>query len=218
MSMTPYHLRQHQEWALDQVQQHHNEALYIYGEYAMFVLLWNVSDLEEGLVGRCPTCYIAEGAMADVYGQSSHALCLDCFGTTFEGGFKAKIVRPSLWDFAELVDDEGRRGEEESQITAIQSTEDFRMRKGDWVIRADNSRWQVQTLSGNHLRTGFEHPSRQRSAVAYNYGQVQRLDDTTAAYIVPPTDAAAVAAILDPPYDIKPDTFTAHEIIRGDLL
>lgn len=218
MSFTPYHLRQPQDWAVAQVRQHHDEALYLYGEYSMFVLLWNIDDLEGGLVDRCPTCYIAYGDLADVYQQPARRKCEDCFGTTFEGGFKAKIVRPSLWDFGEQTDEEGRRGEEERQVASIQSTEDFRMRNNDWVIRADNSRWQIQTVSGNNLRTGFEHPSRPRSAIAYNYGQVQREDESSVSYLVPPTDAAEVTAILDIPWVTSPTDFAAYETIRGPLL
>lgn len=219
--MTHYKLRHHlpdtQPHAVDNMQSWHDDALYALGEYSMFVLLWRISDHKAGLVDRCPVCYDAYQPYADVYKQPFEHHCSSCFGTTFEGGYKAKIVRPSLWDFGEEADGESRRGELTTATTAIQTTSDFRMRTGDWVIRADATRWQVATLSANHLRTGFSYPEKEQSVVGFNYGNVIREDESANAYLVPPTDPAEVAAILDVRGARTPQDFAIYEDIRVPL-
>ena len=57
-----HHLPDPQAYAIDQERARHDSALYSFGEYAMFVLMWNIIDHEAGLVDRCPTCYEAYGS------------------------------------------------------------------------------------------------------------------------------------------------------------
>ena len=38
---------------------------------------------------------------------------------------------------------------------SVESTSDFRLRQGDYVVRADNSRWRVNTPQRVTVRTGY---------------------------------------------------------------
>jgi hypothetical protein len=62
----------------------HDGALFQWGEYAIFVLMWSVDDFEQGRVGRCPACYTAYGLIAEAYDQPARRNCPECFGTTFK--------------------------------------------------------------------------------------------------------------------------------------
>lgn len=183
----PLWLPDDQDYAVEQERYRHDQALAFYGENALFVLMWRLEDHEKGLVDRCPTCYVALGKIAEVYGQAAREKCSDCFGTTFEGGWKAKIVRLSLWDANEKDYREKARGETEVSTASIQAPSDFRLRTGDYIFRGDGTRWRMQTVSTNHLRTGFEMPSAARTAAGWNYGQCILEDESSVAYMIEPT-------------------------------
>jgi len=205
-----------QAYAIDQERYRHDGALDRYGEYSLFVLLWRVADFKAGLVVRCPTCYTAYGKAAEVYQQAPKRECADCFGTTFQGGVKAKVVRTSIWDVNEEEDREAARGEVTVQTATVQSTSDFRLRKGDYVLRADGTRWQARSLGGNALRTGFWHPER-RTEVGFNYASVTREDASSVAYTIAPTDPVTIAT-LDVSGARYPVDFTSLEVINGPLV
>src|SRR5258708_66990 len=102
-----YQLPDPRSYAVEQERMRHNQALYAYGEYAMFALMWTIRDLEHGRVQRCSRCFEDVGLndrIADTYKQANLRLCPVCFGTSFEGGYRALIIRPSLWDFSEDAD------------------------------------------------------------------------------------------------------------------
>lgn len=187
-----------------------------FGEFAMFVLLWNILDHNAGLVERCSTCYLAQGKIADVYGQSSQAKCPDCYGTTFEGGIKAKLVRTSLWDVNEEDNQADHRGEVIVQTATVQATSDFRLRSGDYIFRADGTRWKMRTMSTNSLRTGFMEPEF-RTEVGWNYGTVNREDYSSVAYDIPPDPETLMAALDVTHLRYKPD-FSMLEEVHGPLL
>lgn len=211
-----YHLPDPQRYAANQESQRHDQALYSFGEYSMFILFWNIDDFNEGTVARCPECYVAYGKIAQAYGQPANSRCGTCYGTTFDGGFKAKIVRPSLWDFN--LDDyrDGARGQVTVATSSVQSTSDFRMSSGDIIIRADGVRWMVRSVGTNHLRTGFEMPTSDRSAIGYNYGQVSREDEDSVLYEIPPLTPDA-QRLLDISGSRYPQDFSALEIVRAPL-
>jgi hypothetical protein len=216
--MQPYHLPDRQQYAVAQERQRHTQALYGYGEYAMFCLLWNREDYDNGLVGSCLRCVIPRGVVADVYQQASDSKCLECFGTGYEGGYKAKIVRPSLWDYTEESYDNAARGNVKTHSASVQTTADFKMRSGDYIFRGDLSRWQMRTQATNHLRTGFDPVDPHGGdALGYNFGTVVREDPDSIIYSVPPTPAA-LAALLDVEHAHYPLNFTAVEEIRAPLL
>lgn len=196
----------------------HDGALYQWGEYAIFVLMWTHEDFDAGLVERCPVCYGAYGVIAESYGQPARRNCPQCFGTSFDGGYRAKIVRPSLWDHNEKDRRENTRGEITVATASVQTTADFQMRTGDYIIRADANRWQVRSKGTNHLRTGFELPSADRSAIGYNFGQVALEDESAVSYLIPPTDSDEVAALIDRIGRRRPVDFTAFDEVRGPLI
>lgn len=197
---SPYWARQVESWAVDQHRQHHSEALFMLGENTQFVLLWTIEDFEAGDVARCSVCYVAGGEIASAYGQTSDTLCATCYGTTYEGGIKQTIIRPALWDFTEEEgSEESRRGLLLNQSADVQSTPDVKMRRGDWVIRGDNSRFQIQSLRATDLRTGFAFPGNATSFIGGVAGRAVREATTSVAYLVPPTTDAAIAALLNRP-------------------
>lgn len=205
-----------QRYAVDQERWRHDEALYSFGEYAMFVLLWRIGDHEEGRVGRCPTCYLARGKIAEVYQQPSQEKCPDCFGTTFEGGYKARIVRPMIFDSNDEEEDEGRRGVVVRATGTLQTTSDFEVVE-DYMFRADGSRWQVEaTTATQKLSTGFAHRTTVDASLGVTINAI-REDESSVAYIIPP-DEATVVAWLDRSHFHYPLDFSAIEHIRGPLL
>lgn len=212
------HVPDPQRFAVDQERFRHDGALYQYGEYATFVLMWSLPDFEAGLVDRCPKCYVAVDRAAEAYGQPARRKCDSCFGTTFEGGYRAKIVRPSLWDHNERDRREHVKGEIEVSTASVQSTADFQMRTGDYIIRADNGRWQVRSKGTNHLRTGFETPTGIRTALGYNFGQVTLEDQAAVVYTIPPVSADEVALLLDQSGRRAPVDFTTFDEVRGPLV
>lgn len=219
-----YHARDPQTWAVDQVRQRHNEALLTWGEYCVFVLLWRAEDYDSGLVGRCPICWgrdATEGRMAEAFKQPVRKDCIECLGTTFEGGFKAKIVRPALWNLSAEADRDAQRGQVSTRTGQVESTEDFRLRVGDFIIRADNSRWQVQNFSPFYLSTGFQTTTRQRNIIGFNMGQVTEEDPSSVAFLIPPIGKAATD-LLDVDRERFPEKFAERiaelEVYRGASL
>lgn len=210
-----------QGYAINQVALRHEQALTFYGEYSMFILMWRLADHLKGFVERCSTCWRDDASvgmtkeMAEVYGQSPREKCPNCFGTTFEGGYKARIIRLALWDANEATQQSNRRGEVDVNTASVQTTEDFRMRSGDYIFRADGTRWRVQTISTNHLRTGFMMPSTPRTPVGYNFGQVVREDPATVAYTIDPSPAEL--ADLDMLSARYPHDWAWAENVRGSL-
>lgn len=218
----PYYVRDPQRWAIDQERQRHNEALYSFGEYAMFVLMWSMEDLEAKRVRRCPLCWGVEGtdsvqaAIAATYQQPTQAKCPECFGTTFEGGYRARIIRPAI--FSDTDEDQQRqaRGVVNPQDLSIESTTDFRVRSGDFVFRATGDRYQLRVPDRVTLRTGFAVPHQSTSAVGYNHARANQEDPTSVAYLIPP-DRTTVTDLLTrgsrSPYD-----FAEFEVIRSSLI
>ncbi len=201
-------------YAVFQERWRHDQALYSYGEYAMFCLLWRIRDHDNGLVGRCPTCFLSRGKVAETYGQAAQERCPDCFGTTFEGGYKALVVRPMILDTAEESEDVERRGVVIRSTASLQTTSDLDLTE-DFMFRADGTRWQVEGAPGNKLTTGFEH----RTTTENSLGAVVRAvreDESSVAYLIPP-DTATLVAALDVTHFHYPLDFSAIEDVRGPL-
>ena len=203
-------------WAVEQMQARHDGALWRFGEYAMFILLWRIDDLNAGRVRRCPECVTPHDDIAEVYEQTFKTRCPSCFGTTFEGGYKAKIVRPSLWDYSETTNKVDSQGEVKKANTSVQTTSDFAMRTGDYILRADGTRWRVQSLSTNHLRTGFGFPDRADTIVGFNYGNVVMQDEKSNAYAIEVPDELCHILNVTAPRVMQ--DFTRFEDVRGPLL
>lgn len=209
-----YHHTQHQQWAVDQAQQHHKEALYAIGEYAIFLLMWNIEDFTRGYVERCSNCYVPYGEKAETFGQPAFNKCPVCLGTTFEGGYKAMLLRPSIWATDEENDRLDEQGVVVHQTASIQSTDDFRLRNGDYVIRADNTRWRVGEVNSVEIRSGFAVSRYDRSLFAFTYEQIFLEDPKTVIYDFDP--GFDFETVLDP-LSHYPVDFSQYDVIRGDL-
>lgn len=193
----PFWQRQPERWAEAEVRDSHHEALMLLGEYAMFVLMWHPADEAAGLVERCSRCY-AGTAMARagaVYRQPSQAKCPVCYGTTFEGGYRARIIRPSLWSDSGTDTVRHPRGEVRTDSMTVETTEDFVLRHGDYAFRADGTRHQALELTGAWVRTGMAQPGLDRS-VGGAIAQVRMEDPTSVAYTIPPTSTADLVEAL----------------------
>lgn len=217
----PYYIREPQDWAIETERRNHAQALYQVGEWAMFVLMWHVVDFEAGLVTRCSTCYGAPDTrarkIADAYNQPTKNKCPDCFGTTFEGGFRAKIVRPAIFTDTDETERIDRRGAVHPDDLNVETTWDFRALGGDYVIRSDNSRWQIRTPERTTLRTGFEHPEQIDTSISYGNIRAGVEEPGTVAYMIPPVDFATVHSLLTTPMRY-PGDFSSVEVIRAPLI
>jgi hypothetical protein len=216
----PHWLPDPQQYAVDQERFRHDQAVYDIGEYSMFILLWNIDDFEAGRVTQCSRCVLTNDVIGEVYAQPATAKCPVCYGTTFEGGIRARIVRPTIWATNEFTDrsDPDGQGIIKIQKVTIQSISDFRLRTGDFIFRGDGTRWQMKELGSEYLRTGFATPTVDptRSQLGYNYGDVNREDESSVAFIIPP-DETDLKTILNKPFSRYPADFSGDEQINGAL-
>lgn len=215
-----YSLTQAQGWAVTQERMHHDQALYLLGEWCFFVLMWSQIDFEAGDVARCSRCWpdsdALEHRLAEVYEQPRQNECPVCFGTSFEGGYRARIVRPSIVTDAEETAKLEKRGVIHPADTNVQTTADFRCREGDFMIRADGSRWSLTSIQRTMLRAGFAHASQEDEAVGLQM-RATRQEDSTVAYKIPPLGRSLIRAVLAQPMHI-PGSFIEHEDQRGELI
>lgn len=159
----------HQQFANNHAERWHEESLRVMGEYTAWVLRWRVEDHTAGLVDRCSVCGVDDPDYFRVYGQPDNANCPNCLGTTFEGGYRAIVVRPTTWNFGEEDNQEGRRGEVSILSADVQTTSDFRAKRGDWALQHDGRRWQVQGIRDTKVHTGFIGTDRDRQTMGYGY-------------------------------------------------
>lgn len=224
----PYFLRTPAFYGIGQERQRHNEAIYAYGEYAMFALMWNAIDFDAGLVQHCPQCYSTINGISEVYNQPSFTACNVCYGTTFFllsagvgglGGLKARITRPCLWNPTDESQKLVSQGEIITSVSQVQSISDFRMRTGDAVLKADGTRWRVATHNTDSLISGFQAANDVRAMVGYNYGQAVREDESMPIFLIPP-DTDTVMDFLDtsviPNY--PPANIGTYDVINGPLI
>lgn len=214
MPQQPHWIQQPQPWVIDQERRHHEEAVYRYGEHTIFVLMWRPEDENEGLVQRCPACY---DVYAEAYGQATRDRCSECFGTSFEGGYRARLVRPALWDSSEEQDRDESRGSIQTAQAGIQSTHDFRMRRGDYAFRGDGSRWRVQSTALSQPKSEFQLSVQSRNAVASNVAEAVLEDEASVAYLIPPL-SKELRWRLDVVGRHLPPNFSDLEDIRGPLI
>jgi hypothetical protein len=216
----PYYVRDQQDWAVEQERMRHSQAIYQVGEYAVFVLLWHIADHEAGLVARCSRCYGSsdpiEQKIAETYNQPIEHRCPECFGTTFEGGFKARIVRPAIFSDSDEGETKQARGIAKPEDLSVESTPDFRVRSGDYVFRGNGNRFQLRVPQRVTLRTGFGMPLQSADAIGYNHARASLEDPTSVAYLIPP-NRATVDAVLATASKVPVD-FSTFEIIRAPLI
>jgi hypothetical protein len=212
----PYYIREPQGWAIEQERRRHNEALWYVGENTMFVLMWHLEDFLANLVGRCPTCYESQGRIASVYGQADEYKCPDCFGTTFEGGYKALIVRPAIFSDSDETETLHSRGLVKPEDLTIESTPDFRIRTGDYCFRVNGDRYYMRVPERITLRTGFGHATQTDTAIGYNHANAAVEDPDSVAYMIPPSNDE-ISQILGRASRIPRD-WSTFEVIRAPLI
>jgi hypothetical protein len=203
VSNSPFYVREgNKDWAVKQEAYRHDQAMYATGEYALFVLMWTVEDHENGLVSRCQRCGFGgdeiESRKAKVYMQPTKNKCPECFGTTFSGGVRAKLVRPSIFTDSDDEEKRGERGVTHPQNVSIESTSDFRFRSGDYVFRQDGTRWQLTGPTRVTLRTGFEHPTQKDNSIGYVRAMGALEDETSVAYMIPPNNSQLAGILAEP--------------------
>lgn len=166
-------------WVIDQ----HVEALYLLGEPALFTMMWRVQDYEAGLVDHCSSCYTRS---AQAFDQPARKKCPVCFGTTFEGGIRGQIIRPAIFNDRNVELTDTIRGTLSIDTLQVETTPDFVFTKGDYVFRADGTRYQGEEKGEGVLRTGFAHPN-SSDAFRGTIPSVRLEDPTSVAYTLPPT-------------------------------
>jgi hypothetical protein len=217
-----FYVRDRQDWAIEQERYRHDQALYSIGEYSIFYLMWSLLDLEAGLVTRCARCYGTAGTIANretvVYNQPTINRCPDCFGTTYEGGFRARIVRPAIWADNDESEKQDAKGVVHPETVNVESTWDFRMRQGDYIIRADGSRWRLPASPRRTtLRSGYDHPGQAANAISYSQIQARLEEAGTVAYTLLPTDKISIHTLLVQP-GYFPRDFATFQIVRAPLI
>lgn len=211
----PYYVREVQRWAVDLERQRHLQALYTMGEWTMFCLMWHLDDYEKGLVGRCQTCYVGN-RMAEAYRQTDQYKCPDCYGSTFEGGFRAIIVRPAIFSDSDENLQYQQRGVVASDQLDLESTPDFRVRTGDYCFRSTGHRFYLRVPQRVTLRTGFATPYQRSMAVGYNHARASLEDHNAVAYMIPPIEEDLVQILNATARE--PLNFAQYEIIRAPLI
>jgi hypothetical protein len=211
-----YYVRDPQRWQVDQEHLRHNQALWMIGEYTFFCLMWHIEDFQAGLVGRCQRCYISQGKIAQAYGQPRQNKCSDCYGTTFEGGIRALIVRPAIFADTDEGEKFDKRGVVHDDDVNVEATADFRVRNYDYAFRQDGSRWMLRVPQRVTVRTGFEHPYQTTTAITYNNMRAQVEDPTSVAYTIPPAPATVTTTLRQGRYE--PFDFSTVEVINGPLI
>lgn len=212
-----------QPWAVQHLRQSHEQALYKVGEPTVFTLMWQLVDFDNGLVGRCQTCSatFAGGSdphiFTDTYKQPSMYLCPECYGSTFEGGWKAQLLRPALWTYEEQDIEPGQRGVVVKQHAAVQTTSDFVLGTGDYASRVDNTRWQLSQTSGTHVRAGYGFPTQVETTIGYNVAQANLLDpNADVSELLPPTKSR-LASILHSVNAHIPADAGFFDVVRGPI-
>ena len=225
LTKTAFWLGRKQDHVLSHLSESHNEVLYQYGEYVVLVMLWHVRDFEAGLVERCHTCSnpgdatSMEDRIAKAYGyQSDIANCPDCFGTSYEGGYRARVIRPAIVSDTNTETSQARRGEITTDTIALETTSDIYLRTGDYIFRADNSRYRTAEMSTLVLRTGFDVPEQQES-IGGVIPQAKLEDPTSVAYLIPPAPADINALLNNLSLNRHiPTDVTALDVLNGPLI
>jgi hypothetical protein len=206
------------DFAEQHIRDEHTDALYRFGEFAMFVLMWHAQDYDAGLVGRCTVCMPADDRISRAYQQTPQERCPGCFGTTYEGGFRAQVIRPSLWTDRRPDTIESARGTFLTDTVTIETTGDFTLRHRDYVLRTDGLRYSTEEMTEQVVRSGFDSPTAIQS-VGGLIASARMEDRASVVHLIPPT-TAELRTILSRANDrLTPFDFSAYEVTdRGPLI
>lgn len=169
----------------------HNDAIHWFGEMTCFISWWRVEDFNAGLVTRCSVCYLPFGDIADAFRQPSMNKCVNCFGTTFEGGIRTKFYRPGIWDLSAQSKDVIKHGETTIVKGTIETFSNLDLRQGDVLVRHDGTRWQIDQPIWQEITTGFG--SQKGNSTLRLQGKTSiTLEDPTAVAYLPTVDLTAL--------------------------
>jgi hypothetical protein len=208
------YVRAQQNWAVEQERQRHDQALWSLGENTLFCLLWTARDYDNGLVGLCTVC--AADRISKAYGQATRNKCPSCFGTRFEGGYRALIVRPAIFTDADDGQSFTARGVVSPQEVHLETTSDFRVHSGDYAMRGTGERLQLRAPQRTTLRTGFGTPRQREVGTAYNLTRAAVEDENSVAYTIPPSPDDLVDILSRS--GSTPPSFADIEVIRAPLI
>jgi hypothetical protein len=217
-----------EKFAITQERERHVQALWQYGELAIFALMWAVQDVTAGLAQRCTRCnqngVDNETAIARAYGQGPQYNCPVCYGSQLEAagavsvypGLRALLIRPAMITDIDPNQQFTARGVVNTAQLNAESTPDFKVRNGDYLFRQGGGRYRLRVPRRVTLRTGFAQPFLSTAGIDYNQTQAALEDPASASYIIPP-DAATVAEWLGT-YTRVPVSYEGMEIINGPLI
>jgi hypothetical protein len=220
-----------QIWATEQERLRHVQALWQYGELCAFALTWRIEDLQAA-GGALPRCYMrgtneTEDTIAAAYGQGNQAACPVCFNTTFIAdttalpaareplGLRALLLRPTLW--ADLDTDQRmqpRGVAHTGEVDIVETTPDFRVKTGDYLLRAGGERYYLRVPSRVTLSDGFASQWQSSTALTYNQMRPAQEEPTSPAYLIPADQFFALFEI----YTRIPVDYSAYEVINGPLI
>jgi hypothetical protein len=218
--MSGYFISDQQWWMVTQERQRQTDALNRIGEMCMFEILWSVRDFDAGTVGLCPTCNDNDPLIEAVYKSPAFERCPTCFSCRYagpHGGIKAQLIRPTTWAFDEIQTDWQKRGEVERQSGTVTSTGDFRCQPRDYIFRGDGNRYQITSVEGLHLTTGFGTVSHGNTLVSVNYRVVLE-NPSSPAYTIPPVSSDTLQTVLNLMYMRQAPDFVDYEWIDGSVM
>jgi hypothetical protein len=230
-----------QHYAIEQERQRHAQALWQYGELAMFCLLWRPKDIGAGLAQRCTRCYnpksvipitppqpdygaAVEAQISAAYGQSQQYRCPLCYGTQIIAaqpaevpGVRALIVRPAILTDTDQNQQRTAKGVVNPGTVNIQTVPDFRAHTYDYMFRSDGRRYQLSAPGRTTLRTGFATPWQQTAGIDYNLLRASLEDlNASVAYVIPPAPDLLAQALGT--YTRIPIGYAWIEQINGPLI
>lgn len=166
-----------------QEQLRHNDAIHWFGEMTCFLMWWRIEDFLDNLVERCSVCYVPFGDISEAFRQPSINKCVNCFGTTFEGGLRSVLYRPAIWELNPQSKDVVQRGEVEIIKGFIETLSNLDLREGDVAARRDGTRWQMDQPGWQEITTGFGSQKGQSSLRLRGRSGITLEDPTAVAYM-----------------------------------
>jgi hypothetical protein len=236
-----------QRFAIVQERQRHAQALWQYGELAVFALLWRPEDIGLGLAQRCTRCWnpsaVIDGLPPDTvppagyytipgveeqisaaYGQGNQYRCTLCYGTQVIAakqvkvpGVRALLVRPTILTDTDQNQQRTAKGTVNTGSVSVQSTPDFRVNTLDYVFRSDGRRYQLAVPARTTLRTGFGSPWQQAAAISYNLSNASLEDPKASVAYVIPPPNPELERMLGT-YTRIPADFAWFEQVNGPLI
>jgi hypothetical protein len=236
-----------QRFAIVQERQRHAQALWQYGELAVFALLWRPEDIGPGLAQRCTRCWNPSAVIAGLppdtvppagyytipgvedqisaaYGQGNQYRCTLCYGTQLIAagqvkvpGVRALLVRPAVLTDTDQNQQRTAKGTVNTGSVSVQSTPDFRVNTLDYFFRSDGRRYQLQVPARTTLRTGFGSPWQASAAISYNLANASLEDPKASVAYIIPPLKGELERVLGT-YTRIPADYAWIEQVNGPLI